>query len=167
MLPEPPAVAAKCPDCGAAREPADAAFCESCGFNFGTGAHGQPKPVASAWEVLVSVDPTLRTDESPEAPASFEPLRVRLTDGSNLIGRRSEKRAVFPQVPLDFDDAVSHRHALIELANGRVALRDVGSANGTKLNGADVEPLRDLALKDGDQITLGHWTRLTVRASAG
>ncbi len=164
---EPPLPVTKCPDCGAAREPADAAFCESCGFSFATGAHGEPKPVASAWEIVVTVDPALRAEESPDAPASFEPLRVRLTDGSNLIGRRSEKRAVFPQVPLDFDDAVSHRHALIELANGRIALRDVGSANGTRLNGSDVQPLQDLALKDGDQITLGHWTRLTVRASAG
>jgi hypothetical protein len=34
------------------------------------------------------------------------------------------------------------------------------------LNGAEIQPMHDQPLKDGDQITLGHWTRITVRAIA-
>jgi pSer/pThr/pTyr-binding forkhead associated (FHA) protein len=42
-------------------------------------------------------------------------------------------------------------------------MRDIGSANGTTLNGVELEPLVDTPLKAGDEITLGHWTRLTVQ----
>lgn len=159
-----PASPGNCPDCGAVREPADTVFCEDCGYNFATGAHGEPKAPAVRWEVAIMVDPSLRTDESPDPPAAFEPLTVAIEKDSSLIGRRSEKRAIYPEIALDFDDAVSHRHALLnKTPGGGLALRDVGSSNGTKLNGADVSPLNDAPLKQGDQITLGHWTRLTVR----
>src|SRR5579863_2655515 len=71
----------KCPDCGAARHPAEpdsnaTVFCEDCGYNFTSGAHGEPKaapvveaavpeapPVLTEWEIAVSIDPLLRTPE--------------------------------------------------------------------------------------------------------
>ena len=160
---EAPAQAANCPDCGAARQPADTVFCEDCGFNFSTGVHGEPKPPAVQWQIVVSVDPSLRTDQSPDPPPGFTPLTIILDKESSLIGRRSEKRAIYPESALDFDDAVSHRHALLnKTADGGLTLRDLESANGTRLNGADVLPLTDMPLKAGDGITLGHWTRLTV-----
>jgi hypothetical protein len=157
----------KCPDCGAARLAEDAVFCEDCGFNFTSGVHGElkaPAPVLTEWEVAVSIDPSLKTAESPEPPSSFQPFTTMLMGDSHLIGRRSDKRGVFPQISLDADDAVSHRHALINRTpDGELVLRDVGSSNGTRLNGVDVAPLTDVALKDGDAITAGHWTRLTIR----
>ena len=84
-----------------------------------------------------------------------------------LIGRRSDKRGVFPEISLDADDAVSHRHALLNRTpDGGIVVRDVGSSNGTRLNGVEVEPLTDTVLKDGDVITIGHWTRLAIRRVA-
>ena len=188
--------AATCPDCGVAREAGGGHFCEVCGYNFQTGAHGEiPMPPASAapappappppltaptanpvvtpvmggptlgWEVNIAVDPTLRVDGSPEPPADVAPVIAALRMGSNLIGRTSAKRGIQPEVALDSDDAVSHRHALIDIqADGTVTLRDIGSSNGTSVNGTEIKPLTDTPLKDGDQITLGHWTRLTVKA---
>ena len=74
----------------------------------------------------------------------------------SLIGRRSEKRAILPEVSLDLDDGIPHRHALLTRGDdGSLTLRDIGSANGTRLNGADVQPLADTVLHDGDEITLG------------
>jgi len=164
----PPAPAQNCPDCNAARESAEAAFCQDCGYNFTTGLHGEPKPAAQHWEATIAVDASLRTDESPAAPEAFQPIAIRLDRENNLIGRGSDKRAIFPEISLDFDDAVSHRHALImRTENAGLVLRDLGSANGTKLNGSDAQPLADIPLKDGDRITLGHWTRITVRTVAG
>jgi hypothetical protein len=158
------AVATNCPDCRAKREPADTVFCEDCGYNFSTGVHGEPKPAAIHWEVTVAIDPSLKTDQSPEPPPNFQSLTIALEKDSTLIGRRSDKRAIFPEIALDFDDAVSHRHALLNRTpEGAITLRDLGSANGTQLNGAEVLPLTDMPLKNSDQITLGHWTRLTVR----
>jgi pSer/pThr/pTyr-binding forkhead associated (FHA) protein len=92
-------------------------------------------------------------------------MTIKLAKPVNLIGRKSEKRAILPEVSLDLDDAVSHRHALLTCGDdGSLTLRDIGSSNGTRLNAADVQPLIDIALHDGDQITLGRWTRLTVKA---
>jgi pSer/pThr/pTyr-binding forkhead associated (FHA) protein len=111
------------------------------------------------------VDPTLRDPDGPEPPANVAPLTIALDKAVNLIGRRSDKRAILPEVSLDFDDGVSHRHALLTRGDdGSLTLRDIGSANGTRLNGADVQPLVDTLLHDGDQITLGRWTRLTLKA---
>jgi hypothetical protein len=169
-----------CPDCGAVRHAAESAFCEDCGYNFATGEHGEPKspptvktlpsvpepppPVLVEWEIAVSVDPALKAAESPEPPVEFQPSSMLLMGDSYLIGRRSDKRGVFPEISLDADDAVSHRHALLNRTpEGGLCLRDVGSSNGTRLNGSDVVPLTDIPLKDGDQLTVGHWTCIAVR----
>jgi pSer/pThr/pTyr-binding forkhead associated (FHA) protein len=115
--------------------------------------------------VVVTVDPSLREPGSPEPPAGVGPFTIPLDKQATLIGRRSESRAIFPEIPLNFDDAVSHRHALLQRGDGgTLALRDIGAANGTRLNGKDVEPMVDKPLQDGDEITLGHWTRITVKA---
>jgi len=160
-----------CPDCGGARHAPESVFCEDCGYNFTSGEHGEPKspnalppPVLVEWEIAISVDLTLKTAESPEPPAEFQPSSKLLMGDSYLIGRRSDKRGVFPEISLDADDAVSHRHALLNRTpEGGLCVRDVGSSNGTRLNGSDVTPLTDIPLKDGDQLTVGHWTRIAVR----
>ena len=60
---------------------------------------------------------------------------------------------------------MSHRHALLEVhADQTLTLRDIGSSNGTTVNGKEIAHLTDVALKDGDQMTLGHWTRLLIKA---
>ena len=167
---EPTAPLTTCPDCSAPRHTEDAVFCEDCGFNFTSGAHGEPKappPVVTEWEVAVSIDPSLKTPESPDPPNDFHPSTMMLMGESYLIGRRSDKRGVFPEISLDADDAVSHRHALLNRTpDGGIVVRDVGSSNGTRLNGVEVEPLTDTVLKDGDVITIGHWTRLAIRRVA-
>jgi hypothetical protein len=159
--------AQSCPDCAAPRHPENTVYCEDCGYNFTSGEHGEPKTppsVLAEWEVAISVDSALKTAESPEPPADFQPSSILLLGQSYLIGRRSEKRGIFPEIPLDADDAVSHRHALLtRTADGGLSVRDVGSSNGTRLNGAELPPLTETGLKDGDSVTLGHWTRLAIR----
>lgn len=167
-----------CPDCAAPRTDTSSNFCEICGYNFSTGAHGtipEPEPAPpppppppaepKQWTLVVALDPSLRDPSGPEAPANVAPITLALDKPINLIGRRSEKKAILPEVTVDHDDAISHRHALLTRADdGTLTLRDIGSSNGTRLNGADVQPMVDTVLHDGDQITLGRWTRITVRA---
>jgi hypothetical protein len=184
-----------CPDCAAPHESGSGNFCEICGYNFSTGGHGevpiaiappptvtesttlrqnaeptaiptnhQPTPIL-AWELIVSVDPTLASAGSPPPPSDRAPITIRLEKTSNLIGRTSELRAIHPEIPLDYDDAVSSRHALINRQpDGSFVLRDIGSSNGTILNGIEIKSLVDIPLKDGDRFTLGHWTRIEVKA---
>lgn len=168
-----PAKPESCPDCSLDRSAEGGKFCEFCGYNFSTSTSGalknkkpeSPAAPAAVWEVLIEVDPSLRTEGSPAAPENIAPRRVRLTAESNLIGRTSEKRAIHPEIALDQDDAVSHRHALIKLLpNSGLVLRDIESSNGTRINGTDLRPLTDVNIKAGDKITLGHWTLITVEA---
>lgn len=180
-----------CPDCGTLREHHDTVFCEVCGYNFATGAHGEVRPavvpsvdlVAAAepegdspvkaevagtqrWSVVVSVDPSLRGPDSPEAPADVPPFTVALEQAMSLIGRRNEARGIYPEIALAHDEAVSRRHAVLQIgAQGGLFLRDIGAANGTRLNGAELQPMVDTPLKNGDEITLGHWSRIHVEVS--
>lgn len=133
---------------------------------------GSAPPSGSAparWEIVVATDPSLYTDPDPgvSCPAD-EPDRVfQLEMPDNLVGRTSVTRDIHPEIPLT-DTGVSHRHAkFIRQADSSFVLRDVGSTNGTTLNGKLVEPGVDTPVKDGDQITLGCWSRITIRAVPG
>jgi hypothetical protein len=117
------------------------------------------------WELTATVDPSLRHPESPEPPTTQSPLTFSLKPGTNLIGRSNSVRAIYPDIPLDFDNAVSHRHAILSCqSDGTLTLRDIGSSNGTVLRGEELKPMIDVLLQDGDEFTLGHWTRITIKA---
>lgn len=76
----------------------------------------------------------------------FSPFRQRL-EGLASIGRASECT-----IPIK-DRYLSRRHAEIVPVGRNWFLKDLGSANGTYLNGARVE--RDMPLQAGDRIRLG------------
>jgi len=178
--PSGPIATEHCPACAAPREIPGLAFCEMCGWDFANGpatgttiaspsepAEETPVPSApaSTWTVLVEADLLLRQQNSPFPPTEIVPLTVPLTQPVSLIGRKSEARAIFPEIALAYDDAVSHRHALLQLdSQGTLLLRDIGSSNGTRLNGQEITPMQDYPLHDGDHITLGHFTRITIKA---
>jgi DNA-binding winged helix-turn-helix (wHTH) protein len=81
----------------------------------------------------------------------------QLVPGENVIGRSSECRVNLGS------STVSRHHARILLADGRALLQDLGSKNGTLLNGAKTEG--SVALEDGDEIRLGS-IELTYRANS-
>lgn len=72
---------------------------------------------------------------------------IFLLSGDATIGRE-----VGNTIVLDRDTTVSRRHAVIETAGGGYVLRDLGSSNGTFVNGARVT---ERPLQPGDEITLG------------
>jgi FHA domain len=180
-----------CPDCTAPHEPDSGDFCEICGYNFVSGAHGEipiignrdsglgasenkanivnsSSPISEnniiAIEVIATIDPSIWEKGSPPPPSDIVPITFRLDKSSSLIGRSSNIRGIYPDIPIDFDDAVSHRHGLINRQDdGTVIIRDIGSTNGTKLNGIELAAMVDTPIKDGDEVTLGHWTRLSIK----
>ena len=120
-------------------------------------------------EVVAVADASLYVDPDPAIPfPDGEPARTFPLDlAENLIGRRSDKRDIHPEIPLT-DTGVSHRHAkLLREPDGSFVLLDVGSSNGTQLNGRDVPAGVRTPVKAGDEITLGCWTRLTLREAGG
>ena len=68
--------------------------------------------------------------------------------GDNLSLGRGEKC----KLVLD-DEEISRLHATINYREDKFELRDVGSANGTYLNG---EPIIEAEIRDGDKLEMGH-----------
>lgn len=66
--------------------------------------------------------------------------------GELVIGRSSELDMVL------IEDMVSRKHAKISLAPGQITIADLGSTNGTFVNGEKVKKAR---LKEGDRILIG------------
>jgi hypothetical protein len=71
---------------------------------------------------------------------------VPLTADVTTLGR-------LPDCDVVLDDAgASRRHAQIRMQDGRATITDLGSTNGTALNGSAIQ---SRALADGDRITIG------------
>jgi len=67
-------------------------------------------------------------------------------NGELVIGRSSDLDMVL------IEDMVSRKHAKISLAPGQITISDLGSTNGTFVNGEKVKRAR---LKEGDRILIG------------
>src|SRR5256885_9723536 len=82
-----------------------------------------------------------------------------LTDSGELvIGRSSELDLVL------IEDMVSRKHAQLTLASGGITIADLGSTNGTFVNG---EKVRRAQLKEGDRILIGTSILKLVARTAG
>ncbi|HLV79398.1 MAG TPA: FhaA domain-containing protein [Chthonomonadaceae bacterium] len=78
------------------------------------------------------------------------PFRYAIARGAVTIGR---SQRTGNDLVIDSDGQVSKRHARIELdPDGKFTLYDLGSTNGTKVNGRRVD---NRTLHDGDEIMLG------------
>jgi len=65
-----------------------------------------------------------------------------LREGEQIVGRAATSHVRLP------DSSVSRTHAKLVLTDGKVTLSDLGSSNGTLVNGAPVSKPRELALGD-------------------
>ena len=186
---DPPGTATRtCPNCST-DNPADALFCENCGYDFTTGqlprplpppdgASAQPVPPPAApdgtvdWVAEVWIDPDWYaaqgvTDPLPSAGA---PAVVPLADRTVLIGRTSASRNIHPQIDVSADNGVSRRHAQLSTDGQRWWVEDLQSSNGTYVGGAGeplptdpIAPGQRVELEDDDRVYVGAWTRIVVR----
>ena len=77
----------------------------------------------------------------------------QLTDGTHVIGRGQDSAFRLP------DTGVSRRHFEINWDGHQATLTDLGSTNGTTVNG---NPVQTAPLNDGDVVQVGH-SRLVFR----
>ncbi len=85
----------------------------------------------------------------------------------SLIGRWDDRINSDPEVDLaDFDErrSVSRRHAAIEFRGAEAWVRDLGSANGTSVDGVPVRFGEAAALPDGATLTVGDISLVFHRA---
>jgi pSer/pThr/pTyr-binding forkhead associated (FHA) protein len=95
----------------------------------------------------------IRIEEGKESGKVYE-----INKDSFSIGR-SRESDIFLE-----DLAVSRLHAsIINMGNGNYALKDEGSANGTKLNGQMINKYQPYPLQEGDKIQLGQTVLVFAR----
>jgi hypothetical protein len=130
-----PAPPKPCPACGRANQQS-ARFCVGCGHSF---VPVRPailrviEPVRAAWEMPVARNPM-------------------------MLGRASEAEGYRPDFDMTFydeGDFVSRRHARITKGSRGYFVTDLGSSNGTTINGQTLEPGRAYRLRNGDRIKVG------------
>lgn len=129
-----------------------------------TGGH-EPAPAPSAYDPGPGYAPYGQAPGGyppPGAPApggrnarlvSNDGRTYPLSVGSTVIGRGDQANLRLPDV------GISRRHARLDFDGGQVVLTDLGSTNGTQVNGQKVAAV---ALNPGDMIQIGT-TTLTFR----
>ena len=120
---------------------------------------GEPPGDAATGHTRLYVPPTV------EAPAAA--LRVVAADGSSRLVALDGRRLTIGRAPDNglvlADGGASRHHALIRARDRVLVLADLGSTNGTRVNGLRVA---ETALGDGDRIEIGN-TLLVVESAAG
>jgi DNA-binding winged helix-turn-helix (wHTH) protein len=113
------------------------------------------------YQFVATVTVSAAADRVEQARAKLwlilERRQIPLMEGINIIGR-SRDAAIQVDSP-----GVSRHHARMLVVNGEVTLEDLGSKNGTDLNGQRIATPRRVC--DGDQIRLGAIV-LTLRISS-
>ncbi|MFH1475541.1 MAG: FhaA domain-containing protein [Chloroflexota bacterium] len=120
-------------------------------------ADGRPSPVMPEARPEMTLMHPLPAAIPPGAvlriSAAGRPPRDVALDGRPLtIGRATDVELVLA------DPMASRRHARLSSRGGRLVLADLGSTNGTRVNG---EPVREAVVGPGDRIEIGA-TRLEI-----
>ena len=119
-------------------------------------------PSGVPYDLLVNVDLTLKGPDAPD-PTDLRERVFPLDYVDHLVGRRSDKDNIHPEIVLP-DTGVSRRHArFTREPDGSMTLMDLGSANGTVLNGKPMTANVKYPVTGDDDITMGCWTRLKLR----
>lgn len=174
----PPAPEAKaCPACGM---PVTGRFCEACGHDSALPAPAAPRPSEQAapasteWTVVVAADREFyervlarEGPDSVEFPQFYPERRIALHGNTAVIGRGNPDQGIEPEINLGIhpvDRGVSTQHAVLRIRESGLTITDLGSTNGTSLNGSDdlLGNGQETPLVDGDRIHVGAWTTITV-----
>jgi hypothetical protein len=83
-----------------------------------------------------------------------------LTDLTEFtLGRSTHGQTIIPDIDLTAFNAyaygVSRLHAAVKLVNNRIVVVDLGSSNGTYLNGTRLYPYMETQATHGDLVSLG------------
>ncbi len=76
-----------------------------------------------------------------------------------LIGRKDNARGIFPDVDLGldggYDAGVSRRHAILAYTQNSYTVEDLGSSNGTFVNGRRLAPQTPTTIEHSDELKCG------------
>jgi hypothetical protein len=150
------------------KEMLGAMFCSECGAQliYATGV-----PTSGIRETTSHLRSKEVSLKGPPLPVAFPDALVSLniiSSGDVLplvgqeevtLGRVSEGQPVVPDIDLTpykaYEAGVSRMHASIRMVEDQVLITDLGSANGTRVNGLQITPHIPYPMKHGDILTLG------------
>lgn len=158
----------ECPSCGRKHRPGTL-FCSECGVYLPTGGPLGTEPIpegelpaakAPAWQSGLGRDRVVQISAVVRIRVLPAGRQIQLPSGEDIeIGRLDATHSIFPDVDLTPDGGleagVSRRHCKIYQDDGEFFVEDLGSANGTFLDGERLTPYLPHALADGDQLQLG------------
>ena len=164
----------RCPNCNHEELPG-ALFCSECGAKLDVHAQTDLSttrvvkreafhPSDHSGQLIEQTEP-LPTS----APATALEVILHLVDSGRklplqdrdefTLGRVSEGQPLIPEIDLSefnaYEQGVSRLHAVIGILEDGVTITDLGSANGTWVNGVRVSPHTAHRLNHGDLVTLG------------
>ena len=159
----------ECPSCGRKHRPGSL-FCSECGVYLPKGGQPGTEPIpgrelparqARAWGPSgKSGGGSGRTGALLQIRVVSSEREIQLPPGEDVhLGRLDAAQDIFPDVDLTPDGGlkggVSRRHCRIYGETGDYHVEDLGSANGTFLNGERLTPYLPHVLREGDRLQLG------------
>ncbi len=158
----------QCPNCNHRNRPG-VVFCENCGASLIGNSPMSTRNLPNGNAVATAIENAI-AEIGNDLFAEGMLLRVEIDGGTEpillkpkqemILGRRDPATGAMPDVDLTpfagYRMGVSRRHAAIRPAEGnRLDVWDLGSSNGTFLNGTRLGAHRPYKLRDGDEIRLG------------
>ncbi len=157
-----------CPNC-LHKEMVGAMFCSECGAQliFPTGV-----PTGAIRATTAGLKPppeAFPPNPPPLAQAGASQINLNLISTGDIfpvnlqkevtLGRVSEGQPVIPDIDLTpykaYEAGVSRMHASLKLIDEQVMITDLGSANGTRINGRQISAHIPYPIRHGDILTLG------------
>ncbi len=146
---------------------AGAVFCSECGARLGTADSFTTQNIATD---QIAEEVGQRTVPRTAPPISLNNwVTLHLLDSGQILpltdrneftlGRITDGQPIMPDIDLApyqaYTSGVSRLHAVIKRAGDRVSLMDLGSSNGTYINGKRLNPNIEQVLYNGDVVALG------------
>lgn len=157
-----------CPSCNN-KELSGALFCSNCGAQL-TPSIGEE---TTNHIRTATIDPYAGTvvPPFPDPPddAGDSHVALLILDDEDIIhipgrdeftlGRSTQGQTIIPDIDLSpyqaYESGVSRLHANINIGVSKITIKDLGSANGTRLNGLRIDPHDEHPVEHGDILTFG------------
>jgi len=144
-------------------------FCTECGAQLESTDEAISTKTVDQDQIVQDIKEAPPQAEPPSSPLNSW-LSLHLMDSSTVLplppnrneytmGRLSEGQPILPDVDLmpyqAYAAGVSRLHAVIKRMEGHVYIMDLGSSNGTYLNGRRINPHTEEVIRHGDVFALG------------
>jgi hypothetical protein len=164
----------ECPSCGRQHRPGTL-FCSHCGAYLPAGGPLRtemlpedelPASRANPWATGTDEDQDTERPATLQLTMTESGRQVQLPVASEIhLGRLDAAHGIFPDLDLTPDGGlekgVSRRHATIHQKGSSFFIEDVGSTNGTFVNGQRLTPYLPHPLQAGDKLQVGE-LRMTL-----